>query len=77
MFRAFDMDNDGYVSEEEWVLGMSIFLKGTLEEQARCRFLLMNNRSMLFSEMEDSWCDNQVLVLFKGFSIDFVQNLQY
>ncbi|KAH3706115.1 calaxin-like [Dreissena polymorpha] len=38
VFRAFDLDNDGYVSEEEWVLGMSVFLKGTIEEQARFCF---------------------------------------
>ena len=37
MFKAFDHDNDGYVSEDEWILGMSIFLKGTIEEQARCK----------------------------------------
>lgn len=36
VFRAFDGDNDGYVSEEEWVIGMSIFLKGAVDEQARC-----------------------------------------
>lgn len=38
VFRTFDSDNDSYVSEEEWILGMSIFLKGTLEEQARFCF---------------------------------------
>ncbi|WAQ93564.1 EFCB1-like protein [Mya arenaria] len=38
VFKAFDLDNDGYVSEEEWVLGMSIFLKGAIDEQSRFCF---------------------------------------
>ena len=37
VYKAFDTDNDGYISEEEWVLGMSTYLKGCLEEQARCK----------------------------------------
>ncbi|KAL3832662.1 hypothetical protein ACJMK2_024285 [Sinanodonta woodiana] len=38
IFKAFDGDNDGFINEEEWVLGMSVFLKGTLEEQAEFCF---------------------------------------
>ncbi|KAL4222168.1 EF-hand calcium-binding domain-containing protein 1 [Mactra antiquata] len=38
VFKAFDADNDGYISDEEWVIGMSVFLKGTLEEQSRFCF---------------------------------------
>ena len=33
MFRAFDKDMDSFLSQEEWVLGLSVFLKGTLEER--------------------------------------------
>jgi len=32
VFKAFDRDNDGFISLEEWVLGLSIFLRGTLTE---------------------------------------------
>jgi Ca2+-binding EF-hand superfamily protein len=38
VFRAFDVDNDGYISDDEWVIGMSIFLKGTIDEQSKCKF---------------------------------------
>lgn len=38
VFRAFDGDNDGYISDEEWVVGMSIFLKGSIDEQAKFCF---------------------------------------
>ena len=37
VFRAFDLDNDSFINEDEWVIGMSTFLKGTIEEQARCK----------------------------------------
>jgi Ca2+-binding EF-hand superfamily protein len=28
IFKYFDDDNDGSISREEWVLGLSVFLKG-------------------------------------------------
>ena len=36
VFRAFDKDSDGFLSQEEWVLGMSVFLRGTLDEKMEC-----------------------------------------
>ena len=39
VFRAFDTDSDGLINEDEWVIGMSTFLKGGLEEQAKCKFI--------------------------------------
>ncbi|XP_069770042.1 calaxin isoform X2 [Narcine bancroftii] len=36
VFRAFDKDNDGYVSMKEWIEGLSIFLRGTLDEKIKC-----------------------------------------
>ena len=36
VFRAFDKDSDGFLLPEEWVQGMSIFLRGTLEELIQC-----------------------------------------
>jgi hypothetical protein len=38
VFRAFDEDNDGFINEFEWVKGMSIFLRGTLEEKTKCKY---------------------------------------
>ena len=28
IFKRFDQDNDGFVNREEWILGLSVFLKG-------------------------------------------------
>uniref|UniRef100_A0A7M5XGS1 EF-hand domain-containing protein n=1 Tax=Clytia hemisphaerica TaxID=252671 RepID=A0A7M5XGS1_9CNID len=38
IFRAFDTDNDSNISMEEWIMGLSVFLRGTLDEQARYCF---------------------------------------
>ena len=45
VFRAFDTDSDNYISYDEFVKGMSIFLKGRLEERMKCK--RMNDSSML------------------------------
>ena len=37
VFKAFDKDNDSIVNAEEWVTGLSTFLRGTLEERTKCR----------------------------------------
>lgn len=33
IFRAFDKDNDSNICMEEWIFGLSVFLRGTPEEQ--------------------------------------------
>ncbi|KAK7065623.1 EF-hand calcium-binding domain-containing protein 1 [Halocaridina rubra] len=33
MYQVFDMDQDGAIGPEEFVVGMSVFLRGTLEEK--------------------------------------------
>ncbi|KAL4222380.1 EF-hand calcium-binding domain-containing protein 1 [Mactra antiquata] len=38
VFRAFDRDNDNYINEDEWVMGLSVFLNGQLEEKVRYCF---------------------------------------
>ncbi|KAM4538904.1 calaxin [Odontesthes bonariensis] len=38
VFRAFDKDNDGFVSVEEWIEGLSVFLRGTLDEKIKYCF---------------------------------------
>ena len=39
VFKRFDADNDGYVNREEWILGLSVFLKGTDTEHVQARLL--------------------------------------
>ncbi|KAM5211358.1 calaxin isoform 3-T3 [Hipposideros larvatus] len=37
VFRGFDKDNDGCVNVSEWIYGLSLFLRGTLEEKMKCK----------------------------------------
>ena len=37
VFAVFDKDNDGIISMEEWVEGLSILLRGSLKEKASCK----------------------------------------
>lgn len=38
LFKAFDKDNDSKLSPDEWVRGMSIFLRGNLKEHIKFCF---------------------------------------
>nr|XP_023446877.1 calaxin isoform X1 [Dasypus novemcinctus] len=38
VFRGFDKDNDGCVNISEWINGLSLFLRGTLEEKMKYCF---------------------------------------
>ena len=38
VFRAFDKESGGFLTQEDWVRGMSIFLKGTLDEKTKCNW---------------------------------------
>ncbi|XP_060949333.1 calaxin-like [Limanda limanda] len=38
VFRTFDKDNDRFVNEKEWVEGLSVFLRGTLDERIKFCF---------------------------------------
>ncbi|NXS54286.1 EFCB1 protein, partial [Brachypteracias leptosomus] len=38
VFRSFDRDNDNCISVVEWVEGLSVFLRGTLEERIKYCF---------------------------------------
>ncbi|XP_041366243.1 EF-hand calcium-binding domain-containing protein 1-like [Gigantopelta aegis] len=40
IFRAFDKDNDGVLSDEEWIYGLATFLKGELEEKIQYCFMV-------------------------------------
>lgn len=37
VFKAFDKDSDGFLNQEEWVKGLSLFLRGTLGEKIECK----------------------------------------
>jgi len=52
VFRAFDKDMDSNLSQEEWVLGLSVFLRGTLEERVAYCFNVydMNNDGYISRE---------------------------
>ena len=47
VFRAFDRDSDSFLSQEEWVRGMSIFLRGTLDEKIECKSLSLSLHSFV------------------------------
>uniref|UniRef100_A0A673VFP0 EF-hand calcium binding domain 1 n=1 Tax=Suricata suricatta TaxID=37032 RepID=A0A673VFP0_SURSU len=38
VFRGFDKDNDGCINVSEWIYGLSVFLRGTLEEKMKYCF---------------------------------------
>lgn len=40
VFRAFDRDSDSFLTQEEWVKGMSIFLRGSLDEKVECKSII-------------------------------------
>ena len=37
VFFAFDKDNDNCININEWVAGLSVFLRGTFEEKLKCK----------------------------------------
>ncbi|OWF51891.1 EF-hand calcium-binding domain-containing protein 1-like [Mizuhopecten yessoensis] len=53
IFRAFDVDADGYLSDEEWVLGFSTFLKGSLEEKMKYTFKVYDQNADGFISREE------------------------
>ncbi|XP_033761969.1 EF-hand calcium-binding domain-containing protein 1-like [Pecten maximus] len=53
IFRAFDVDADSYISAEEWVLGLSIFLRGSVEEQIKYTFKVYDQNADGFISREE------------------------
>lgn len=37
VFRTFDKDHDGFVNMREWIEGLSVILRGTLDEKIKCK----------------------------------------
>ncbi|KAL5006579.1 hypothetical protein ScPMuIL_015385 [Solemya velum] len=45
VFKAFDKDNDSSVNEEEWIMGLSTFLRGTIDEKTNFCFAVYDLNS--------------------------------
>ncbi|XP_003383675.1 PREDICTED: EF-hand calcium-binding domain-containing protein 1-like [Amphimedon queenslandica] len=45
VFKAFDKDSDGFLNQEEWVKGLSMFLRGTLAEKIEYCFSIYDLNS--------------------------------
>ncbi|XP_076864879.1 calaxin-like isoform X1 [Brachyhypopomus gauderio] len=61
VFRAFDKDNDSYISVKEWLEGLAVFLRGTLEEKIKYCFDVYDlngdgyiSREEMFHMLKDS-----------------------
>ncbi|XP_054873776.1 calaxin-like isoform X1 [Amphiprion ocellaris] len=67
-FRAFDKDNDGIVSLKEWIEGLSVLLRGTLNEKIKCNFstLLSVLKCSLFFIQSYKLIQLTTLLLFCG-----------
>ena len=48
VFKALDNDSDGFLNQEEWIKGLSIFLRGSLEEKMTCE---CNYKLLLYLRM--------------------------
>ena len=46
VFKAFDKDSDGFLNQEEWVKGLSMFLRGTLAEKIECKQSLYTRKDV-------------------------------
>lgn len=45
VFRTFDKDNDGFLSVKEWIAGLSVLLRGTLDEKMKYCFTVYDLNS--------------------------------
>ena len=56
MFTFFDKNVDGTVTREEWVVGLSVVLRGELDEHIKYAFFVYDlNQDGLISK-EEMWC---------------------
>eukprot|EP00112_Aurelia_sp_Birch-Aquarium-sp1_P003231 Seg136.1 transcript_id=Seg136.1/GoldUCD/mRNA.D3Y31 product="EF-hand calcium-binding domain-containing protein 1" protein_id=Seg136.1/GoldUCD/D3Y31 len=53
VFKAFDADNDGAISMKEWIFGLSIFLRGTLQEKIEYCFAVYDLNGDGFIQREE------------------------
>lgn len=52
IFCFFDQRNDGVIHEDEWIIGLSVLLKGTQEERIKYTFTIydLNNDGFITKE---------------------------
>lgn len=53
VFRCFDMDTDNYINYDEFIKGMSVFLKGTFEERMKFCFRVYDLNSDKYITREE------------------------
>lgn len=53
IFCFFDQRNDGVIHEDEWIIGLSVLLKGTREEQIKYTFTIYDLNSDGFITKEE------------------------
>ncbi|EDO34333.1 predicted protein [Nematostella vectensis] len=53
VFKAFDTNNDSSIDMDEWILGLSVFLRGTVEEQTKFCFDVYDLNSDAFISKEE------------------------
>jgi len=46
VFKAFDRDVDSFVNMEEWIRGLSVFLRGSLEEHVKCMHSFLSTQCL-------------------------------
>ncbi|KAM4725134.1 calaxin [Anableps anableps] len=51
VFRSFDKDGDGIINVEEWLKGLSVFLRGTHHEKIMRKFSALWSYSVFLSKM--------------------------
>ncbi|KAL1115622.1 hypothetical protein AAG570_005912 [Ranatra chinensis] len=63
IFCTFDTANDGVISLQEWVLALSVFLKGTLAERAGFTFSVydLNNDGYIVKDEMLHWLRNSLV----------------
>jgi len=69
LFKAFDRDNDGEVSDEEWVRGLSVMIRGDVEQMAEhCYYVYDMNCDRSLAREELSHCLKGCIET--GYSVD-------
>ena len=53
VFKAFDQDNDGFIDEVEWVKGLSIFLRGAIDEKINYCFYVYDLNNDFYISREE------------------------
>jgi len=53
IYCFFDQQNDGVILEDEWIIGLSVLLKGTQEERIKYTFTIYDLNSDGFITREE------------------------